>query len=308
MWISGCMNILSAGAEATPKPRVLAQAPEELTNGRLQRLGEGIGKVVYASEHWVVKRKRSPSEIVALIALWKLLRKFERWLPFGLGVKWLERPSRQIRFLRIMLQGIVVIIPRSVWFTSHIGEVWRVYRKRDLRGEKLARIHLAGTPLAPVRITFPPARIKIGAWPGWLMASEAIERVDETLYHRLRTLAGAGRFAELERWLHRFLDTRQAGWEHGIFSLDAHLKNFGVCGDRVVLLDTGGLTDDWSEIEQHLALEDVVTEPHIQLGLGPLLGSRPDIADRFNKRWKAAVNPSAVRERWPTGPDNGRGL
>ncbi|MCZ2077572.1 MAG: hypothetical protein LC130_21535 [Bryobacterales bacterium] len=302
------MSVQTASTEPTPKPRVLAQAPEELTNGRLQRLGEGVGKVVYASEHWVVKRKRSPSEIVALIALWKLLRKFECWLPFGLGVKWLERPSRQIRCLRVMLQGIVLIVPRSVWFTSHIGEVWRVYRKRDRRGEKLARVYLAGTPLVPERITFPPARIKVGAWPGWLMASEAIERVDETLYRRLRTLAGTGRFAELEGWLNRFLDTRQAGWQRGIFSLDAHLKNFGVCGDRVVLLDTGGLTDDWSEIEQHLALEDVVTEPHIQLGLGPLLGSRPDIADRFNKRWKAAVNPSAVRERWPADPDNGREL
>ena len=54
-------------------PRVLLHAPPELTAGRLKRLGEGIGKVVYASEHWVIKRPRTPSEIVALILLWKIL-------------------------------------------------------------------------------------------------------------------------------------------------------------------------------------------------------------------------------------------
>ena len=56
-------------------PRAIAHAPEELTRDRLKRLGEGIGKVVYASEHWVVRRERSPREVVALIILWKVLRK-----------------------------------------------------------------------------------------------------------------------------------------------------------------------------------------------------------------------------------------
>jgi hypothetical protein len=31
--------------------QVLTHAPEELTRGRLVRLGEGIHKVVYASDH-----------------------------------------------------------------------------------------------------------------------------------------------------------------------------------------------------------------------------------------------------------------
>ena len=35
---------------------LLPRAPAELTSGRLRRLGEGVGKVVYCSEHWVVKR------------------------------------------------------------------------------------------------------------------------------------------------------------------------------------------------------------------------------------------------------------
>ena len=52
-----------------------------------------------------------------------------------------------------------------------------------------------------------------------------------------------GNFEEIELWLERLLETRQAGWQRGLFSVDAHLKNFGVCGDRIVLLDTGGLTN-----------------------------------------------------------------
>src|SRR5688572_17660085 len=60
---------------------MLPSPPEELTRTRLLRLGEGIGKVVYASEHWVVKRERSPSAIIALIVIWKFLRRAERHLP-----------------------------------------------------------------------------------------------------------------------------------------------------------------------------------------------------------------------------------
>ena len=59
--------------------------------------------------------------------------------------------------------------------------------------------------------------------------------------------------------------------------MDAHLKNFGVCGDRVVLLDTGGLTNRWTEIMDTLAYEEGVTEPHVRLGLGDLLKIGPTL-------------------------------
>jgi hypothetical protein len=286
-------------ADEPQKPHVLAHIPDELTAGRLIRLGEGIGKVVYASEHWVVKRKRSPSQIVALILLWKVLRKFAHLLPAHLGEKLLRRPSRLIRFLRVLTQSVMVIVPKSIWLTTHIAGVWKAYRLRDLRGEKLAQAHLAGTTLIPKRVIFPPARVDIGGWPGWLTVHEATERVDATLQQRLAELARAGEFEDLENWLDRFLDLRQSGWQRGLFSLDAHLQNFGVCGERIVLLDSGGLTADWSEVESRLSHEEVVSEPHVQLGLGPVLASRPDIAERFNSRWKAVVNRARVRDHWP---------
>ena len=274
-------------------------APDELTTTRLRRLGEGIGKVVYASPHWVVKRERTSREIVALIVVWKGLRRLERYLPFGLGRRLLEKPSRQIRFLRFLTQAAIRVAPRGLWFTTHIRQVWRLYRSRDSRGERLARQHLDGTELVPRRITFPPTRVKIAGWPGWLTVSEATERVETTLHQRLAELAAAGRFDEVEQWLNRFLDLRPQGWRRGLFSLDAHLKNFGVTGDRLVLFDPGGLTDRWGDVEQRLEIEDVATQPHIQLGLGDILGSTPELAFRFDARWKAIVNSESVRRHWP---------
>lgn len=279
-------------------PKVLIQAPAELTQGRLLRLGEGIGKVVYASTHWVVKRERSPSEVVALIVIWRLLRKLERLLPFRWGVSLLERPSQQLRLLRVMMQATMAILPRTLWFTTHVRQVWKQYHFLSARGDRLARQHLHGTSLIPEDVTFPATVVKVGGWPGSLVVSKATERVETTLHQKLTDLSKRGRFEELEGWLDNLLSTRQSGWSKGLFSLDAHLKNFGIIEGRIVLLDTGGLTNQWKDIEKRLAFEESVTEPHIALGLGPALERRPDIASRFNQRWKTMLNRKFVREIW----------
>src|ERR1700722_3978069 len=112
-------------------PRAIAQAPEELTRDRLKRLGEGIGKVVYASEHWVVRRERSPREVLALIILWKVLRKRAQILPFDWGRKLVSKPSTVLRFLRLLVQTMIAVVPRSVWYTRHIAQVLQTYRSRD---------------------------------------------------------------------------------------------------------------------------------------------------------------------------------
>lgn len=280
-----------------PPPRVLSSAPEELTNQRLRRLGEGLGKVVYASEHWVVRRERSPSAIVALIIIWKLARRLARVLPSC--HKLFEKPTRKVRLLRVFLQAVILIVPRGVWYTTHIGEMWRLYRSRSKRGENLAQARLRGTSLVPEQVAFPPTRVHIGGWMGWLSVSQATQRVEATLHARLTELAAAGRFDEIEQWLDRFVDFRQAGWQRGVFSVDAHLKNFGVCEDRIVLIDAGGLTNVWTEIDTRLNFDQSVAEPHAQLGLAALLDSRPDIAARFNARWKAIVSRDGVRRQWP---------
>ncbi len=295
--------------QASRGARILANAPKELLTQPLVRLGEGIGKVVYASPRWVVKRVRSDSEVIALIVLWRLLRRWERFLPVGLGRHLLQRPSRRIRILRVFTQMVIHVLPDRLWYATHIGTVWKRYREQDHRGEKLARDYLLGTSLVPGHIAFPRTHVRIKGWPYWLTVDHATERVECTLHQRLNALAREGRYEEIEQWLNRFLDLRQQGWRLGLFSVDAHLKNFGVVEDRVVLLDAGGLTNEWEEVENRLAFEDVVVEPHIQLGLGALLGARPDIAARFNARWKQVVSVKGVRRHWqalrPVGSGEG---
>ncbi|MBM3811068.1 MAG: hypothetical protein FJW20_05480 [Acidimicrobiia bacterium] len=277
--------------------RRLEAAPEELTRGKLRRVGEGVGKVVFASEHWVVKRERGGREVAALIILYKALRRLEPYFPF-VG-HWLERPSRRLRLMRVMMQGALRVTPQGLWFTAPVKDAWMKYHKRSLRGEKLAEEHLAGTPLVPEEIEFPETTVRVSGWPGRMKVTAATERVEATLFQKLAELAGAARWDELEQWLERFLELRQRGWKMGLFSVDPHLKNFGVIGDRIVLLDSGGVTDRWGEIERRLEFEHVVQQPHVQLGLAPVLGAHPEIAARFDKRWKAIVNRGVVERHWP---------
>jgi hypothetical protein len=278
---------------------MVSEAPAELLEGKLARLGEGIGKVVYASQNWVVKRERSDSEVLALIAVWKFIRRVEHLVPPSLRGGLVEHPSRQLRLLHGLMLGVVRVLPRGWWIMRHIGEVWTVYTSRSVRGDQLAETHLHGTDLIPRQISFPPVRVRVGGWPGWLVVSEATERVEATLHQRLATLARNGRWGEVETWLERFLELRQTAWRRGTFSVDAHLKNFGITGDRVVLIDTGGLTDSFQEIDDRLRFDERIGEPHAELGLARILAPRPDIARRFDTRWKAVVNREAVRSRWP---------
>lgn len=283
-----------------PSVNFFPEAPGELIAGRLKRLSEGVGNVVYASENWVIKRQRSPSEIIALILVWKFFRKCAWILPRSVEDRLLRRPSRIIRFLRVLLQPVVSLIPRGAWMLTHSGDVWRLYRKRSRRGDRLAIRHLTGTELIPERIEFPPTRIAVGGWPGWLTVTEAVERVDTTLDKHLARLARAGDSRAIEECLNRLLALRQDGWKRGLFSVDAHLKNFGVLlrENRIVLLDSGGLTQDWSEIEASLRHQESLAEPHAELGLKAALAPFPEVAARFNAKWKAAVNPEAVRAIW----------
>ena len=299
----GAMVEKRHAADPAARPRTLAHIPAELTGRTLKRLGEGIGKVVYASPHWVVKRERQPSEILALIVIWKAVRRIERILPGKLGRNLLNRPSLQLRALKAVVHAVMALLPRTQWMASHAGQVLEIYRSRDSRGEHLARTLLTGTPLVPETVSFPPTHVRVGGWPGWLLVSEATERVECNLQDRLGDLARARRFDEIEVWLDRLLDLRQAGWKRGVFSLDAHLKNFGVTSDRVVLLDPGGLTDNWDEIVDRLGFEDEIIRPHAQLGLEFTLRDRPDIALRFDEKWKSTVNREKVRSIWPV-PEN----
>ena len=276
---------------------VLSAAPAELTSGRLTRIGEGIGKVVYASPNWVVKRERSRNEILSLIAVWKVIRRIERFFP---GTRrWTDRPSKQIRFVKTILHAVLLPLPKGFWYLRHLREIWHNYASQASRGDQLAREHLKGTGLMPEHIQFPPVRVLVGGWPGWLTVSEATERVECTLLQKLEEMARAGDYDAVETWLDRMLATRQAGWRCGLFSTDAHLKNFGVRGDRVVLIDTGGLTDSWDEISRRVRFEQESGPPHKRLGLAGAFAGHPDLAASFDERWRETVTLDTIRRHWP---------
>jgi hypothetical protein len=289
---------------AAAGPRLLPHAPAELTGARLHRLGEGVGKVVYASPHWVVKRERSPSAIIALILLYKFLRGCEGLLlPQRLSQRWREHPSRLIQALRLAVQSVVRVIPLPLWYATHTGAVLRTYLHRDAQGEDIAAALFRDSNLLPRRIAFPPVRVAVAGWPGWLTVTEATERVETTLYAHLAELAREGRWDEFEAWLERLMEFRQSGWSHGAFSLDAHLKNFGIISGRIVLIDWGGLTSRWQEIERRLGHEAAARlGPHERLGMHRMLARRPDIAARFDMRWRSSVNLETIRRLWPAEP------
>ncbi|MEZ5403732.1 MAG: hypothetical protein R2729_28890 [Bryobacteraceae bacterium] len=276
----------------------LASAPDELTARPLERLGEGIGKVVYASEHWVVKRERSPLGMASLIVLWRSLKRVEPWIPKQWWQRMTARPTKRLRLMHLFTQAALAVIPRRLWYKAPVRNQWWTWVTRDRRGESLARRELDGSGLIPERIEFPPTRVRVKGWPLWFTVDEADERVDCTLYDRLEEAARRRDTRAIDLWLGRFLELRLRGWTYGLFSVDPHSKNFGVIGDRVVLLDPGGLTDRWDDVEKRLDLEDVVAQPHIQLGLGPVLGSFPEIAAGFDARWREVVNRDAVRRQW----------
>lgn len=279
--------------------RAMEQAPAELTRGRLRRVGEGVGKVVYASEHWVVKRERGASEIIALILIWRLMKRLEKILPFRFTARWTAHPSAALRALRVAMQGFVAVVPRAFWFRTHWGRVWQKFVHHDVRGEYLAVKHLSGTSLVPETVTFPPTLVEVSGWPGWLVVTEATERVEETLYDRLKKLVAEEKWNEVERWLERLLELRRAGWRRGVFSVDAHLKNFGVIQNRVVLIDSGGLTDRWEDVERHLASVAKNGPASRQFGLEEILAGAPELADRFDARWRDLTAPQSMRDLWP---------
>jgi hypothetical protein len=275
--------------------RVLSHAPEELTGGKLRRLGEGIGTVVYASDHWVVRRERSAADILALIVIWKALRGVARLLPGRLGARFLERPSRWIRLLRVTVRPLVVGFPHPVADDARRADV-ALYLSRDARGGVWPNSAWPARRCCPSASRFRPC-----AWGRRLARMADGERGHRTGGGDTGpALAPPGDENRLRNWS----AGSSACWiapgglaPRPVFDRRAP-QELGVVGDRVVLLDSGGLTDRWAEIETRLAPSDSAA-PHVMLGLETVLRARPDIAARFDERWNQVVSREGVLRHWP---------
>ena len=279
---------------------VVSHIPEELTLGTLRRLGEGIGKVVYASEHWVVSRERTPLEMVALIVLWKALRKLERLLPGAWGKTLRDRPSRQIRFLRVLVQGAIVVVPRALWFSSHIRDVLRLYHRRSVRGRETG-----ANSFGRIRTDSGAHRVPPGARSHWRLARMADglrgQRTggfdapsEDDAAGGGGSFRGAGSVARTPArdapggmaagtvFAGRTSEKLRHHWRaHCPFGHGRADEPLGGSGKAV----GGGRVQP--------------TEPHVRLGLGELLEEHAEIARRFDQRWKDTINTEVVRECWP---------
>ena len=93
-------------------------------------------------------------------------------------------------------------------------------------------------------------------------------------------------------------------WRRGVFfGASNPLENHGVLGDRVVLLDHSGLTEDPRAIRDAL---DTVRAQWLDQTRGLYAAGRPAGApDAFERRLAALMQPAAIRRYWPT-PDDPR--
>src|SRR3712207_6972643 len=64
----------------------------------------------------------------------------------------IRRPPRSTLFPYTTLFRSV---PKSLWYSTDIRRAWRVYMARDIRGERLAELHLHGSGLIPETVSFP---------------------------------------------------------------------------------------------------------------------------------------------------------
>jgi hypothetical protein len=101
------------------------------------------------------------------------------------------KAGKRIRFLRMVFEPLVLVIPKSAWLATHIASLWNWHSSHEAEGRLLEDAYLARTTLVPERVTFPPTRVKVGAGPGWIVVSAATERVERTLHDRINQLARA---------------------------------------------------------------------------------------------------------------------
>jgi len=70
--------------------------------------------------------------------LWKALRRLNGCCPER-GEKAARPPLPPIRFLRVLVQGAILVFPRALWFSSHIRDVLRLYHRRSVRARNSRR-------------------------------------------------------------------------------------------------------------------------------------------------------------------------
>ena len=307
-------SVICAGVAEPPDP---ANVRAEFTGAPLERVGSGFESIVYGSTCWVVKVPRDErglaASLLATVVVGRALRPLRTCggapgnrEPAGAAMAFCRDrrgPTPVARGAR-GLPAILIMVPERSWRGSGIERRARWLRARAEECQRLAMRCLDGTPLVPRRVELPPTRIRTARWGRRRTVTTAYQRVDRTLWDEALRCGRLGRVDELDRWLDRFLSFQIMLWRRGVlFAASNPYENHGVLGDRLVLLDHGGLIEDPRTIR--LSLDTVRTRWLEQTRDLYTTARSTASCEPFGQRLSDLLQPSAVRMHWPNPDDPG---
>ena len=297
-------------------PADVSEAANELIAHPLPVIGAGLGKAVYGTKHWVVKQKRG----LPVTASYFMVRRFTpRWakifaerllsmdFPWGDPAGWLPRDELDqtrlewvFRWRYAVARLWLTVIPEAWWLPSEFGREAVAHERMDREGQQLAEQCLKGTGLIPRRVIFPPIQVSVQGWPWRLSVCEAHERTDISLRSHLHQLDTSGRWEDLRAWLDRVAALQPRLWEHGVFNMDMNvLANHGILNGKVVLVDSGRLTNDPRTIGAFLDSNFEQFMIHNRRALTYLLPKHPEVRDYFTAQWRALLTRDNLSAVWP---------
>lgn len=291
-------SIRRSAAPESPDPEAVRA---ELTRGRLERVGSGFEKIVFGSPNWVVKVPRDERGLAAaLLATVVVGRALRPWRSSA-------RPGATARLWQALqgaLRAGLLLVPGRWLRGAGVERRVQWLRARAEECQRLALRCLDGTTLVPHRVELAPTVIRTARWGRRWTVTAAYQRVERTLWDEALRCRRLGRPRELEQCLDRLLLFQTELWRRGVFfGASNPLENHGVLGDRVVLLDHSGLTEDPRAIRDAL---DTVRAQWLDQTRGLYAAGRPAGApDAFERRLAALMQPAAIRRYWPT-PDDPR--
>jgi hypothetical protein len=289
------------------------QVVAELTATPLERVDGGTYRVVFGSRGWVVKRSRSFRNSVAIAVAAHLAEKLRRvtdrrlralgWGTPGLALDPMSREGRSRAMLRLAVVGIIraglTVVPAPLWKATPTAREVRDARLSSALSAELAA-RLDGTGLTPPRIDVQATRVRARGRRSFSVTT-AFRRVNHTILADLRAHAKHRRDAEIDALLDGFLECQVELWRRGVFSMDIlPFVNYGVLDGRVVLLDSGSLTDDPLTIRRFLAARGAKLA-YTEAVLAVLL--TPERARRFRERMAGLFTPIVVRRYGPVPED-----
>jgi hypothetical protein len=215
-----------------------------------------------------------------------------------------HRPEIVWVLVQAAVTAALRLVPEPLWDRSGLAARARSLRHRSEGCTALALRRLQGSVLVPARVEIAALRVRSAWWGRRRTVTDAYERVDRTLAEQIRGLARSGHYGEATEWLDRLLGVQVALWRRGVFyAVTNPLENHGVLGDRLVVLDFSGLTDDPAEIR---GLLDAVRSRWAASVRGLLSPPLPAaVLAPFERRLADALQRPVLRGHWPV-PDDPR--